>query len=117
MVKSYCSAVRTILKQEGIFVTEKSYILSALTRACKLKYNRVQTRLPIQKGLLHLIIDQVNNSFLNKNQPYLTQLFVTMIITSYYGLLRAGQITRSPHNIKAMDVHVGCPKPCPLKRN
>ena len=28
-----------------------------------------------------------------------------MVLTGYYGLLRVGELTISPHTIKAMDVH------------
>ena len=85
-------------------------MFSALTKACKVRNDIVTTRLPIEADLLHMIIKEIVVSFSNRNQPYLTQLYKTMFITGYYGLLRVGEMTDSPHNIKAMDVHVACNK-------
>ena len=47
-IKSYCSAIRTILKQEGIHVEENAYILSSLVKACKMQNNVLFVCLPIQ---------------------------------------------------------------------
>ena len=44
------------------------------------------------------------------NQQYLTILYQAMFAACYYGLLRAGKVTRSPHVIKANDVHLGANK-------
>ena len=89
---------------------ENSYVLSSLIRTCKLKYRRIATRLPIRKGLLHMIIDEIERIFLNRNQPYLATLYTAMMITGYYGLLRIGELTVSPHTIKAKDVHLATNK-------
>ena len=37
--------------------------------------SRNQLRLPIQKGPLKLILDEIGNSFGRKNQPYLSLLY------------------------------------------
>ena len=47
MVKSYVSAIRAVLKDNGIKVRKECAELSSLIRACKLNNNRIQTRLPI----------------------------------------------------------------------
>ena len=46
-VQSYISAIRGVLKLEQIKVKEDKFLLSALTRACKLKNDRIKARLPI----------------------------------------------------------------------
>ena len=55
-VKSYLSAIRAVLWENNIKLNEDLFLLSSLTRACKLRKDRVHTRLPIQKDLLNLII-------------------------------------------------------------
>ena len=97
-VKSYRSAIRYILKGENISVRENSYIPLSSMKACKLENADVKTRLLIQKGLLKLILDQIESNFLNKNQPYLAHLYKATIITGYYGLFRVGELTLSTYH-------------------
>ena len=40
-------------------------------------------------------------------QPYLECLYKTMFYLSYYGMLRVGEVTDSPHVLKAADIHFG----------
>ena len=70
-----------------------------------MKNDFLHTRLPIQSGLPGLLVEKISNSFLQQNQPYLAMLYKELIITSYHGLLRVGEIIQSPHTIKAKDVH------------
>ena len=67
-VKSYCSAVKTILRQEIVHVEENNYILYTLVKACKMQNDRLyMIRMPIQKRLLAMILEQIEKSFLAKN--------------------------------------------------
>ena len=43
----------------------------------------------------------------NNPQPYLEILYKTIFCLGYYGMLRVGEMTWSPHTVKACDVHVG----------
>ena len=43
-------------------------------------------------------------------QPYLQALFKALFVVSFYVLLRIGEVTDSPHTIKAKDVHIGINK-------
>lgn len=54
--RSYCSAIRTVLKMDDIEISDNSFLLSSLTRACKMKNDRLSVRLPIRKSLLNLIV-------------------------------------------------------------
>ena len=45
-----------------------------------------------------------------KNQWYLEILFKTMFAISYYGLMRIGEVTASPHILKAKNVHIATNK-------
>ena len=103
-IKSYISAIRAILKQHmGIKVCQDSVILASLIRACKLKNDVIQTRLPIRRGLLHILISSVEKLF---HHPYVITLSQALLATSYFGLFRVGEMTASDHVVKACDVHV-----------
>ena len=76
-----------------------------MTGACHLKNDKVLTRLPIQCGLLKLILFEVQR-LKTQDQPYLSLLYKTIFILGYYGLFRAGELTYGEHVIKAGNVHV-----------
>ena len=44
------------------------------------------------------------------SQPYLIALFLAMFSTAYFGLFRVGELTKSEHVVKALDVHIGVNK-------
>ena len=105
-IRSYISAIKAVLQEDGEQISENRFLLNSLTRACRLKNDRVRTRLPIKRSLLNLIISNVDNIF-NSPQPYLTCLYKALFMTAYYGLFRVGELTSSPHVLKAKDVHIG----------
>ena len=107
-IKSYISAIRAVLQDDGVILDENKFLITSLTRACKLKNDRVHTRLPIQKGLLHVLLAQVEIEL--GKQPYLKTLYQTIFSTAYYGLLRVGELTSGNHPILARDVHIGSNK-------
>ena len=96
-IKSYISAIKAILKMEGIFLNSDVFIFTALVRACRSKNDFLQIRLPIQKLLLHLILDEVYNSFTKRSQIYLRKLYMAALIMRYYGMLRVGESTTRSH--------------------
>ena len=104
-IKSYVSALRSVLTKDGVELNENKCLLTCLTKACRLKNDKVYTRLPIRHGLLQLLIQSVTQVY--DSQPYLVKLYQAMLVTAYYGLFRIGEITSSQHVIKAIDVHVG----------
>ena len=103
-IKSYISAIRSVLREDGVVLNEDKYVLTSLTKACRYINDEVQTRLPIQIGVLVLIIRQVKLHF--QNQPYMRTLFSALFITAYFGLLRVGELPYNEHVIKARDVHL-----------
>ena len=108
MVKSYISAVKAVLKSHGIKIAEDQYLLLSLTRACKLKNDRVKIRLPIQKTLLGVILNRIQIHFLHElNQPYLAILYKTIISTMYFRLFRISEVAQGQHQVLARDVHIG----------
>ena len=106
-VKSYVSAIKAILREDGIEVSENRYLLNLLTKACRLVNDMVRIHLPIQLGLLNILLDGVYNYFQDLNQPYLAWLYLALFCSSYFGLLRVGEVTSGFHSVKAADVHIG----------
>ena len=106
-VKSYISAIKAVLWMNNIKITEDQYLLASLTRACRLWNDKIRTRLPIQWGLLGIILWKTNTYFLNKGQPYLALLYQTIFSTTYFGLLRVSEVNKGTHTLLATDVHVG----------
>ena len=107
-IKSYVSAIKAVLMEDGIEINENRYLISALTRACRYKNDAVRVRLPIHKDLLHIVLRQIDFTFLeDKNQPYLAALYKAMLATTYYGLLRVGEVAKGTHPVLAKDIHIG----------
>ena len=97
--------MKCVLKDDGYQWDDNRIMLTTLTKSCKLINDRVRTRLPITLKLLELMLFETQRLF--SNQWYLENLYKTMLILGYYGLLRIGEMTSSPHCIKAKNVHVG----------
>ena len=107
-IKSYISAIKTVLRLDGEHIDEDKYLLKSLTRACKLNNDKVNTRLPIQKGMLAIILNQTELRF--QSQPYLAKLYCALFTAAYFGLLRIGEVAVGNHTILAKDVHIGSNK-------
>ena len=104
-VQSYISAIKLVLCDDGEIINENIYLLKALMQACKYENDQVKICLPIKKGLLCMLLDEINK--LLDQQPYLCCLYRAIFITGYFGLLRIGELTSGPHVVKACDVHLG----------
>ena len=109
-VKSYLSAIRAVLWENNISLSENLFLLSALTRACKLKNDRITTRLPIMTDMIGKILHKCNNYFMKKGQPYLAKLYSALLSTTYYGLFRVGEVTKSPHVLLASNAQIATNK-------
>ena len=110
MIKSYISAIKAVLKYKKIELNENKVLLSSLIKACKLQNDCIRTQLPIRKGLLRVIINSVEKYYDHNPQPYLCTMFGALFSMAYFGLFRIGELTLSPHVIKARDVHIGVNK-------
>ena len=111
-VKSYNSAIKRVLIDDGYHWDDNKVLLTSLTRACKLVNDRVRTRLPIHYGLLELILFEVERIFIleSQNQVFLDALYKALFALSYYRLFRVGELTFSQHVVKACDVHIAMNK-------
>ena len=107
-LKSYVSAIKMILREDGYQWEDNKILLSSLTRACKLENDTVKCRFPIQRKLLELILFE--NQRLHSNQLYLQVLYEAILLLAYYGLMRIGELTQGDHPIKARDVHIATNK-------
>ena len=103
-LRSYMSAIKCILKDDGYTWNDSKLLLSTLVHGCHVENDTVRTRLPIQIGLLELIMFELQRMF--GSQYYLEILYKTLFCIAYYGLFRIGELTKSEHCIKAKDVHI-----------
>ena len=108
-IRSYVSAIKSVLRDDGAMLNENSYLLSSLTRACRYKNDRVRTRLPIRKPVLGMLLDKIPRLY-KSPQPYNDKLWKAMLVTAYYGLFKIGEIAESLHVMKVKDVHIGSNK-------
>ena len=102
------SAIKSILVNDGYPWDDNKILLGIITKACRLVNDRVVTRLPIQIGLLEVLIFEIQRIFFD--QPYLEILYKAIFLLSYYGLFRIGELTLSNSNHavkKTCDVHIG----------
>ena len=106
-VRCYVSSIRAVLQEDGVKLNQDEFILSALTRACKIKNDVIKTRLPIRKNLLKQILYKTREFYLNSGQIYLMKLYTALFASAYYGLFRVGEITSGSHPMKVSDVQVG----------
>ena len=104
-VKSYVSAIKKLLIDDGYEWDDQKVLLGSLTKACKLINDKLHIRLPIQCGLLELILFEVHRIYRQNGQIYLDSLFKALFAISYYGMMRISEVTVSDHVVKAKDVH------------
>ena len=108
-LRSYFSAIKFILKQDGYMWDEDKALLSSLVRGCRLENDQVKIRLPIQKNLLEMLLFEIERFFYSpeKIQPYHETMYKALFSLAYYGMMRVGELTLSPHTAKACNVHLG----------
>ena len=106
MVKTYVSAIKRILIDDGYLWNQQRILLNALTKTCRLVNDKVFTRLPIQCGLLELMLYEFERMFQNSRQFYLDVMYKAIFLLGYYGLMRVGELTLSKHVMKGANVHV-----------
>ena len=92
-VKSYVSSIKKMLITDKYKWDNKKVLLASLIKACKLKNYRVTARLPIQAGLLELILFEVQQMFghSGNQQPFLEALYMALFAIAYYRLMRIGR--------------------------
>ena len=102
-VRSYVSAIKKLLMDDGYAWDEQKVVLGSLTKACKIINDRVHTRLPIQCSLLEMILFEIKRIFGLNGQSHLETMYLALFALSYYGLMRISEVTYSDHMVKAKD--------------
>ena len=108
-IKSYISGIKALLREDGIELSEDTYLITSLTKACKLQNECVRVRFPIHKELLLELLDQIDEIY--DTQPYLRSLYQSLFSTAYYGMFRVGALTTGSHPVLTKDVHIAENKP------
>ena len=82
MVKTYISTIKGILIEIGVRLNPDKFLLTSLTKACRLKNDVAVQRYAIRKGMLKMILDEVDKMYKQKRiqQPYLNRLFKTVYV-------------------------------------
>ena len=107
-LKSYITAIKMVLRDDGYQWDKPQLAVGSLTKACRLVNDRVKTRLPIKIKLLELIIFEIQRLF--DSQPFLLCLYKSLFLIAYYGMFRVGELTTGQHPVKAKDVHIATNK-------
>ena len=84
-IKSYVSAIKNLLTDDGYAWNDQKILLTALTKASTLVNEKVHTRLGIQCGLLEIILIELQRFILNSGQVYLSMLHKALFIWGCYG--------------------------------
>ena len=104
-IRSYISAIKSVLKIDGYLWNESRVQLTALINACKIVNDTVKTRLPINGKLLELILFEVDRIFID--QYYFSVMYKVLFVMAYCGLMRIGELAMGEHQVLARNVHVG----------
>ena len=88
-IRSYISAIKAVLWEEGIELNENRSILNSLTRACHIRNDKIRIKLPIKKPMLQLLMKSLIKTY--PGQPYLVTLYRAMLATIYFGSLELGK--------------------------
>ena len=105
-IKSYISAIKKVLQDDNVIINENRVLLSSLTKACKMKNDKVRTRLPIQKGILRILLRETKTYYDNHNQSFLAVMYQALFSTAYFGMFRVGELTTGTHPIMVKDVQL-----------
>ena len=106
-IRSYISAIKTTLWEDGYQWVEDRVALGLMTRACRIKNDVIKCRFPIHKGLLEIILFEIQRVC---RSPYLIIMYRAMFLIGYYGLMRVGEIADGLHTLKAANIHIASNK-------
>ena len=104
-VKSYISGIKAKLRTDGYDWNNKLAQFSSLLTTCRERNDLADDRLPIQQGLLQMILCEINRSLKEIHTIYNVILYRTIFLTLYYGLMRIGELVEGEHILKVTDVH------------
>ena len=103
-LKSYISAIKSILVDDNYNWDDGKMLLWTLSRPYRQTNDKLTVRLSIHLNLLEIILFEIQCFY--HQQEYLMIMYHTIFCISYYGLFRVGEVTMGTHPIRACDVHV-----------
>ena len=103
-MKSYMSAIKNTLTDDNYPWNSDLLVLSMLTKACKTVNDGINTKLPIHKNLLELLLFEVERMY--DSQPFLERMYKALFLIAYYSMFRIGELASGTHPVKAKDVHI-----------
>ena len=107
-LRSYISAIKHVLRNDGYQWNDEIVRLNSLIKGCKFVNDTLKIRLPISRNLLEFLLFEIERQY--PKQPYLEIMYKAVFALLYYGMLRVGEISVGPHVIKACNVHVATNK-------
>ena len=102
-LKSYIAALRTSLRTNGYKWTDDNFELQAIIKGCKMENDQLKVRLPIKNTLLEILLFELE--WIYDTQPYLECLYKAIFALGYYGMMRVGELTKSPHVLLVKNGH------------
>lgn len=109
-IKSYISAIKKMMSFENIQYDDTQAKLKALIKCAKLQNDKVKMRFPINRRMLHAILDKIDEFYLGRGQPYLASLYRAMCALGYHALLRVGEMAKGEHPVLVKDVSANVAK-------
>jgi len=102
-IKTYVAGIRYHLKASARPAFENSFLIQKILIGCTRTYVTEQKREGLSLTEMHRFLDVLPQVTGN---PYLTKMYSAAIVTSYYGLMRPGELIGSRHAISLSDVKV-----------
>ena len=109
-IKSYVSAIKKLVVMDGYKWQDSEVLSTSLTKACRLINDRISIRLPIHCGFFEMLLFELERYYSSRAQDYLEWMYKALFVLCYYGLMRVGEVTMSPHVLKAKNVHMATNK-------
>ena len=66
-VKSYVSAIKSVLREDNFTISDDRFLLNSLIKACRYRNNQARLHFSIQKPLLLTILRQIRSIYLDGN--------------------------------------------------
>ena len=104
-VRSYISAIKKVLTNDGYQWDNDLIVFNTITKTCKLHYDTIKPRFPIRHKFLEVIFCETQRKFALLNQPFLEILYVTAYLLLYFGMMRVGEVAAGDHSILARNIH------------
>ena len=101
-IQLYLSSVMYNLKMRGLNPFNSSFILSMVVKGETSRFKNPDIRLPISLRLLHEFW-HILPTVLHDN--FLVLMYRSLLTFTFHGLFRTGEVTYSPHAIKAENVY------------